>query len=242
MEKKDHTSAYFDDHTPDYSGKRLRHAADVINRAARPNASILDVGCGTGNVLQFFQKHTGIEKFYGVDVSEESLKRAEERAHGEYFRGSILDSESVEAIGRQFDYLVMASVLHHLIGNTRKASKDNACLALRNSLSLVKKGGYLFLFEPTIYPAFVMAMAFYVKKNVSKVTDGRCDIFGVDWLNIGAPVVSYYTNEMLVDMIAGTGMGRVVDCYVEDKRVHPLARLAMIRRRTDTTFVIEKTS
>ena len=58
--------------------------------------------------------------------------------------------------------------------------------------------------------------------------------------NIGAPVVSYYSNEALIDMLE-----RNEDCVIETKRfdrerVTPVMRLGLITRRMDTTIVARK--
>src|SRR5215213_7255254 len=73
---------------------------------------------------------------------------------------SILDEDLPARIGRRFDFAVLAAVLHHLIGPTRRASKGLAESALRQALALLEPGGHLFVVEPIVYPPVAMDALF----------------------------------------------------------------------------------
>ncbi|TKJ39700.1 hypothetical protein CEE37_10500 [candidate division LCP-89 bacterium B3_LCP] len=126
-----------------------------------------------------------------------------------------------------------------MVGKTRRQSRDNASLAVTHALNLLKPGGHLIIIEPVFYPVFMMGVVFYVKRFVTKVTSNRIQILG-KWNNIGAPVVSYFTNEQLEDMISGMTRCHLVDRGIKEKRIGTLMRLAGIRRRTDSTFIVRK--
>ncbi|MCH7776950.1 MAG: hypothetical protein IH878_10485 [Gemmatimonadetes bacterium] len=119
----------------------------------------------------------------------------------------------------------MGAVLHHLIGRTRWSSAAYARQCLANCMTLLKPGGHLLLFEPTIGPRFAMASAFWIKKVVTRLTDRRIDLAGC-WINIGQPVVSYYTEKQLMQFIDGLRDTTVVGSTVVDE-----SRFAIIRRK-----------
>jgi SAM-dependent methyltransferase len=232
--RDEETVAYFDSHVPEYGSVRLEAAARFIREKASPDASLIDLGCGTGNTLEYLRAESGIETIAGLDISANCLERVEERLHCETHLGSILDRSLMEKIGQRFDFAVVAAVLHHLIGPTRRASAELAELAVENSKLVLKPGGHLVVHEPIYYPYAAMSGLFYLKKGVTRLTSRRVGIFGY-WNNIGPPVVSYYTNERL-DEIVLQGGGTVVDRHVEEETVP--APLRPLLRKTSTTVVV----
>src|SRR5205823_785581 len=73
-----------------------------------PRARILDLGCGTGELLDYL----GDVTYTGVDVSDEYIARARDR-RGQ--RASFLagDATSLSVPARDFDRVVAIGVLHH---------------------------------------------------------------------------------------------------------------------------------
>jgi hypothetical protein len=130
-------------------------------------------------------------------------------------------------------------VLHHLIGRTRRASRERARLALANAVSLVRPGGHVMVIEPVFYPPWVMDVVFHVKRVAVRLTARRLELFDA-WNNIGAPVVSYYTNEDLRRMVADDPRAEVLELRSVPAYLSSLQRAAFIRRREDTTLVIRR--
>jgi len=102
--------------------ERYKEVVNFLNTLPK-NISILEVGCGTGNILDYIVKETGIQDVYGIDIDEEALQIARKRGL-KVFNLSILDDLSKE-LGMKFDVIIMGAVLHHLVGKTR-----NECLNL----------------------------------------------------------------------------------------------------------------
>jgi len=227
------TVRYFEEHTPDYGVGRLGLALDFVRRT--PGAeSLLDVGCGTGAKLAQIAADTPLRGLHGLDPSARSLERARERVECTTHVGSILDDEVVASLPRDFDFVLIASVLHHLIGRTRRASYALAAQALRAAVGLLRPGGHLIVLEPVYAPALAMDAVFYLKKGVSSVSDRRVSLFGSTWNNIGAPVVSYFTNERLEALVRGAGMPIV------EREIEPLplpAPVGAFLRKTYTTLI-----
>jgi len=230
------TAAYFDEQVHDYSLGRLDFAAQAIARRAPAGASLLDVGCGTGNTLEHLAQATGIEDLYGIDVSAKCLEAVRDRVGCPVHHGSILDDDVIERVGRRFDVVVVAAVLHHLIGPTRRASKGYASIAVHRALDLLEPGGHLVVLEPIFYPRLAMNGLFYVKKALTRLTSRRIEIGGT-WNNIGAPVVSYLTNEELIRMVEADGRTEIVEQQiVPDDSV----ALSALISKTNTTLVARK--
>jgi SAM-dependent methyltransferase len=228
------TAAYFDAYIPEYSLERLAHVVDFLRRRAAPEASLIDLGCGTGNTLAELQAATPVADVAGLDVSARCLARTRERLGCVTYHGSIFDPGIVDAVGRRFDFALLAAVLHHLIGRTRTESRRYAQRALENAARLLLPGGHLLVLEPIFYPPRAMDAVFYVKKAVSRVTTHRVPILGY-WNNIGAPVVSYYTNEELEEMVTSVDGLEIVERHAEPALLGSV--LGRVIRKNDTTLV-----
>lgn len=233
------TLEYFDSHTPEYGEERLARAAGIIRRLARPESSLVEIGCGTGNVLHYLGEETGLKRLCGVDVSSNCLDALSRRMDCERRRGSILDEGFVSSLEGRFDFAVMAAVLHHLVGRTRRESRGYALQAVDNALRTLKPGGHLIVSEPVFHPALAMDLIFYLKKAVTSVSSSRVQFLG-EWNNIGAPVVSYLTADELVAIAGAPREGRVAEVHAEEQGLHWLARLALIRSRQEVTVLIRK--
>lgn len=231
------TVAYFDEHLPEYHVERLHHAAEAIRRYGRPEASLVDVGCGTGGALKFLAERTGIRPACGIDVSARSLERARAAAGCEVLQGSVLDPALPEVVGRRFDFVVMSAVLHHLIGRTRSESRRLASEAVANALRLLHPGGFLIVFEPVYRPRLAMDVLFYVKKVVSAFRRGRVPVLG-EWYNIGPPVVSFYTAGEVRELVLGAGTVQIVEAHEVDE-VLDRALPRLVLRKHDLTIVAQ---
>lgn len=81
---------------------------DIIGACIAPPASLLDVGCGDGAMLEYFAAR-GIQGV-GIDVSMEAVARA--RARG--VEAGVATLGGVAARGERFDHVVLSEVLEHV--------------------------------------------------------------------------------------------------------------------------------
>lgn len=231
------TTEYFEHDVHEYSVRRVRPAIEFVNEHATADASLIDIGCGVGNVLRHIAEATGIRTLVGLDVSERCLELTRQNVDAEVHRASVLDEATVERFRDSFDFAVMAAVLHHLVGSTRRQSYRAAERAVANALALVKPAGFLIVMEPTFTPAATLTALFWTKTATSKILRRRLSIGGY-WNNIGAPVVSYYSSAQVQAMLrARPG----VDVVLVDEAPQQLSRLASaLLAKSNTTVVASR--
>lgn len=112
---------------------------EIRNNENLNNIIMLDLGCGDGNSAKFFQKHFENSKYYGLDVSKESIAIANEKnvPNSDFlsFDGSSLPFED-----NSFDIILIACVLHHI-------NFDNHEKLLDEVKRVLRVGGKLYIFE-----------------------------------------------------------------------------------------------
>jgi len=120
----------------------LRTAASsfsvILDNSIPENASIIDVGTGTGQLSAFLSLRR--KCVWGIDFSESSLNQSKllkEKLGLDSWnlkKVDITDPEQIESIGLRFDYVLCLGVLHHT---------PNAYLSFKNIVRILKPGGYL---------------------------------------------------------------------------------------------------
>src|SRR5262249_19687422 len=73
-----------------------------------PKARILDLGCGTGELLRYL----GDVSYMGVDISSDYISRARASFDGAEFE--VGDATTFQAPAGEFDLVLAVGVLHHL--------------------------------------------------------------------------------------------------------------------------------
>jgi 2-polyprenyl-3-methyl-5-hydroxy-6-metoxy-1,4-benzoquinol methylase len=76
----------------------------VATQYVEPNSSVLDVGCGTGLMVETLPE--GVD-YYGIDLNEEYLEEARSKYPG--YRFEARDFYDLIEKGEQFDYVVITS-------------------------------------------------------------------------------------------------------------------------------------
>ena len=117
-------SHYFDDYIPEYPNERFDFAVDFINAHKNSDSSLLDIGCGSGNVLKYIQNKTNLHNISGLEISQNYIEKARARLQCNIYLGSILDESMVSKFNNQYDFTLLGAVLHHMVGNTWHQSKN----------------------------------------------------------------------------------------------------------------------
>ncbi len=76
--------------------------------------NILDIGCGTGNYIDIFQRITQVNgiRFFGIDPSDGMLNKARQKNDRIVFQ--LGTAECVPAEDNFFDFVYMTDVIHHV--------------------------------------------------------------------------------------------------------------------------------
>ena len=233
------TEHYFETLTPTYSPRRYRPVLKFLRQDARKSSSLLDVGCGSGNVLAMVRKGTPVAELAGLDVSARYLTQCASNVPGcQTHEGSIVNASLADEMGRKYRYVMVGAVLHHLVGRTRRALRELTRRALENAWALVAPGGALIVMEPTFRPRWVMWGLFHVKRVVGRLTSRRVPLLGY-WNNIGEPVVSYYSHVEMEAAIDRLG-GEMILARKRTRRLPVMWRLAGLTERADSVLILRK--
>jgi ubiquinone/menaquinone biosynthesis C-methylase UbiE/DNA-binding transcriptional ArsR family regulator len=138
--------AYFSKHAAEWDRIRKLHAADAAVEEAiqtalsdRPFRSLLDLGTGTGRMLELFGPD--IERGLGIDLSTDMLALARARLdraglkHCSARKGDIYD---LTVPKDSFDVVILHQVLHFL---------DDAGRAIREAARVLRPGGRLLVVD-----------------------------------------------------------------------------------------------
>lgn len=109
----------------DYDGTKLYK---VLERHLAKNATLLELGCGPGNDIEYFQNQYNVT---GSDLSEEFLARCRKRFTDIPFQK--LDAVSIET-DKKYDCIFSNKVLHHL-------NRKNLERSLKRQQQLIKPNG-----------------------------------------------------------------------------------------------------
>lgn len=101
-----------------------------------PGITVLDLGCGTGEILEFMPDNIS---YLGIDYNPAYIESAIKRFGN---KGRFLCRNLTEAVdaNEQFDRVIITGFLHHL-------NDGDAKELLTQAHKLVKKGGFLFCLE-----------------------------------------------------------------------------------------------
>jgi SAM-dependent methyltransferase len=219
-----------------YGPGRFRDALAWLESLEDPPQRVCDLGCGTGALLRLLGGRLPDAELVGLDHDEASVRMAAEEVRCRVVVASIFDDGLLERLGGPFDLVILAAVLHHVIGPTRTASRARAVRALRCAVSLLGERGSLLVVEPTFTPPPAMTALFWVKRVFA--SSGRRIEIG-RWNNIGAPVVSYYGPEEVTRMSYAAG-GRVVFEAHRLGRLRRLPKTLGVSGRWESTLVVRR--
>ena len=94
-----------------------KHAIKQILRdkkAADSSLKMLDIGCGTGQLISHLAKQLPNAKLYGIDLTEAMINRAKQKL--KQYKNITLQQASVENIPHKdklFDYILTTEAFHH---------------------------------------------------------------------------------------------------------------------------------
>jgi SAM-dependent methyltransferase len=105
--------------------------------------SFIELGCGGGNFLPYFQKKFRNFEIYGIDNSPEGRKIALERLKGKVSDSNIILGDILEDTfkNKKFDIAFSFGLIEHF---------DKPEIALKKHIDLLKKDGMILCFVPNL--------------------------------------------------------------------------------------------
>lgn len=128
---------------------RMRRRAELLlsETEAPEGKSILEIGCGTGEVSFWMAEQTPA-KVVGTDLCVPFIEEAKTKFQLPNLRYDVLDfNKAIEFKGEKFDYIVGNGILHHLYHHL-----DDALL---NMMQLLNEGGKIVFLEPNYHNPYV---------------------------------------------------------------------------------------
>lgn len=146
---------------------RLRYMTDMLSDFKK-NGNIIDVGCGTGEMLQVLKKHKFLT--YGLDYSYKMLHEISKETVDQQYPLINSDIENLPFGNESFDGVICAGVIEYL-------NEDQK--ALREISRILKPGGYAIitisnrlsparLFEPLVHNAIGQKIKGWIKRYIFK--------------------------------------------------------------------------
>ena len=102
----------------DKNGKHARNLYQYIidSLSTLHFSEILDVGCGTGEILYSISKLYPTVSLHGIDISQAMLKQAEGKKI-KNLRLYLGDAEHLPFQNDKFDLLICTDIVIHIVGN-----------------------------------------------------------------------------------------------------------------------------
>ena len=207
----DEENQYYDRaylNTEDKIRKYFFFEEEVIPKYLPRIGSCIDIGCGAGTFIEYIKNYYESEHAVGFDISDSMLNKFKQNNHNssELTQGSILELPYRE---NQFDLVYMDDVIHHLVSQRRKNSKEQVIKALKNIKKITKPEGIFILREqyyeshiiPTISSRIIMFLL-----NLSKAT-------GFKLPHKEAHIdlqVTFYTRKEINEIIESLG-GKIIE-------------------------------
>ncbi|MBR9706738.1 methyltransferase domain-containing protein [Candidatus Pacearchaeota archaeon] len=167
---------------PDYELDRFNSKADlasgaytfakILDRTIPKNATVIDVGTGTGQLSSFLSLNR--KNVWGIDLSDGSLSKArklKEKLKLDSLtlkKVDILNDKEIEDIGMKFDYVLCLGVLHHT---------GDAYKGFKNILKLLKPGGHIAIGLYNKYGRIPLKIRKMLAKTIFKNNDKVKDWF-----------------------------------------------------------------
>ena len=82
----------------------------VLSRHTKPPETFLDIGCGNGHTIEYFNKKWPDTIYSGIDLSDEAIRLAEQRVSGAFFNCTSYDDYSSF---QYYDVVVLMGVAEH---------------------------------------------------------------------------------------------------------------------------------
>lgn len=81
----------------------------------RPNAHVLDIGCGTGIELEYYFKRNNTAHVDGIDISKKMLQKAKNKIKSDRYNFIEADMFTYEYNIHKYEAAISVEVMHHFL-------------------------------------------------------------------------------------------------------------------------------
>ncbi len=120
-------------------------------------AKVLDISCGTGELLKSLQERDiqGNLQLYGVDIAEEMFKKARPKLPEPQVHFSQGDVHALKFPADHFDYVISTEAFHHY-GDQRKALPEMVRVAKKGKVG--EKSGKVIVVDVNFFCSWIHAL------------------------------------------------------------------------------------
>ncbi|WHZ28836.1 MAG: hypothetical protein OJF51_003634 [Nitrospira sp.] len=118
---------------------KLLYLLDLLKKGDALNASLLEVGCGSGRIIASIWERYRNFRLTGLDRSKEQLRIAYHANQSKEVSFVLGDGEQLPFKDETFDYVAIFDFLEHI---------PNPIVAIREARRVLKQEGYLYAFIP----------------------------------------------------------------------------------------------
>lgn len=118
---------------------KLLYLLDLLKKGDDFNASLLEIGCGSGRIITSIWERNRNFRLTGLDRSKEQLRIAHHANQSKEVSFILGDGEQLPFKNETFDYVAIFDFLEHI---------PNPILAIREARRVLKQKGYLYAFIP----------------------------------------------------------------------------------------------
>lgn len=101
---------------------------------------VLDMGCGSGNLIQHIHNHFPDVVSYGIDINQNNIEATREMHIPNIFLGDCSNVNDILPDGLFFDMVIFSGLL-----NRQVTKKEEAISILAETLKRIKKGGHIII-------------------------------------------------------------------------------------------------
>ena len=182
-----------------------------IKNTSNSKSSILEIGGGSGYMLDLINEETGITNLYNCEIVSEVYKK-QANNNIKLIQGNVLDLPFEDD---NFDYVILKNLLHHLVGKTRKSSKENVKKAIQEIKRVVKNNGYIIILEQFNDNLIFSSILFYLTLFIS--------VFGININKFGLKknvIISFLTKKEIQTMLKENNNIQVLSVNATKIKVH----------------------
>jgi len=192
---------------------RIQRRMLSICKEIEDNSSVLDVGCGNGELLSVIHHNRRNCKLFGIDISQDAVNRASAKALQVYKLD--ITKDKLDDLG-PFDYVILSEIIEHL-PNPEKVLLDLKKITKKKIIVTTPNIAFiLFRLRMFFWGKFPVTTVFHIREHLSfwSVKDfvywakylgfkveKKCGFGGIGIFNLNRIMPNLFANHMLYVLV-----------------------------------------